>query len=283
MGEEVYVFGADDLVMIPVRDLFPNSWNPQEMTEAEEAQLEREILEDGFDEPLLVVPHAKKEGKFTIIAGEHRWNVAKKIKMPKLPCFVKDAWDEESVQMAKTVRRNVIRGSLDAAKFSKLTNLLAKRENKAISEMPDVFGMDQRRFERVFIEEESKKRDAMNQAMGGGREDRGMIGDISFTLNEIFDKYGDTAPQGFMFFMYGGEMHLLVRMDDELSGQVEDLVEFFRAQNAEVVEFFKEIIGDGLAAAREEVVAVLNRVRGEDEEIPDEDREVGKGNDDDSV
>lgn len=276
MSQEVHVFGADDLVMIQIGDLEPNSWNPQSMTPAEEEQLEREIIEDGFDEPLLVVPHTKKEGKYTIIAGEHRWKVCRKIGMDVLPCFVKDSWNEETIQMTKTIRRNVLHGSLDASKFSKLVNKIAEREQVAAGEMPDLLGMDEKRFNRVFIDDERRTRDAMNQAMSGGRADKGMAGDMSFVLSQIFEKYGDTVPNGFMFFMLKGEMHLMVRMDEKLSEITDEMVSVFRAQNTEIVGFLKTVLGDGLAAAKEEIERNLAIIRDEDRS-PNEGIEMGPG------
>jgi ParB/RepB/Spo0J family partition protein len=280
MNEPVQVFGANDLVMVPVGDLEPNSWNPQVMSPADESQLEREILEDGFDEPLLVVPHAKKEGKYTIIAGEHRWKVSKKIGIPALPCFVKDAWNDETIQMVKTIRRNVIHGTLDATKFSKLTNKIAKREQVSPPDLADRLGLDEKKFQRVFVEDERKERDAINQVMKSGRADKGMASDVSFVLSEIFDKYGDTAPNGFMFFMHKGEMHLMVRMDEDLSKITGEMVEVFRAQNAEVVGFLKKIIGEGLEVVRKDIEKNLAEFRGDDASL-----EVGqrKGDGGDSV
>ncbi len=68
-------------------------------------KLTREIKKRGFHAPLLARP---TEGGYQIIDGEHRWRIAKKLGIEKLPCIVSDM--DEAAAMIKTLQLNGLRG-----------------------------------------------------------------------------------------------------------------------------------------------------------------------------
>lgn len=69
-------------------DIEPSGWNPRtEYDEDALNTLKKSIAGIGIVEPIIVRP-AKKKGKYSIIAGEGRWNGSKKGEM--LPCVVRD-------------------------------------------------------------------------------------------------------------------------------------------------------------------------------------------------
>lgn len=111
-------------VLIPVEDLVPCYWNVNVMEPAEFAALVEEIKDGGFDEPCQVVPveDGDNKGRYLILGGEHRYKASMSLRFEKIPCVIKKhltGVDEETL-MEWSVRRNHIRGRLDAQKYAEL-------------------------------------------------------------------------------------------------------------------------------------------------------------------
>lgn len=70
------------------------------------------------DNPILV--RVKGEG-FEIIDGEHRWKVAKELNFSKIWCTIREATDEEAMELC--VIKNKDRGTINYLKLSKLLNV----------------------------------------------------------------------------------------------------------------------------------------------------------------
>ena len=231
-----------ELIELPMDKLEPCDWNPQMMSETMFNQLVEEIREDGFDEPILVVPHPDPEkaedGVYRIISGEHRWEAAKTLGYEKIPAIIKTKWDETD-QKLKTVRRNMLRGSQDPVKFSRLVKQINDDDGVALADIPQLMGFDDdKAFKKLYIadkEEEdaavagAAKKDAEEQ-----RSEMEMINNLSFILNEIFSKYGSSVPAGFVFFWYKNRMHLMVQEDTKLEKRVEHLVRYCTAQGTSI-------------------------------------------------
>jgi ParB-like chromosome segregation protein Spo0J len=62
-----------DYKVVPLEQIHPNPWNPNQMTDAEENALAESMEKYGDFDPILVRPHPDLEGAFQIIDGEHRW------------------------------------------------------------------------------------------------------------------------------------------------------------------------------------------------------------------
>ena len=270
-----FVCTGEDVLMVPLDHLRPNGWNPQTMTEVEFSMLLSEIREDGFDEPLLVVPDEEKNAElgtddyYIIISGEHRWQALKVLEAEAAPCIVKYDWDE-CAQRVKTVRRNIIRGHLDAQRFTELCNHLHEKEKIALEEMSTTLGFESdKEFMRVYLEDAAKKKDAADEqiASGGGPtlDDKEAV---QFLVDEVFAKYGDTMPQGYMCFHHKGKMHLIARMDDELSEMVMQMVDFLRSEAGEINQFLKGAVRDAFEREKKNVAEVLTRIQ-EGDDAPD--------------
>lgn len=93
--------------MIPVELIFPNEWNPNVMTDRLFNELVKDVDEDGFLQPILVIP-SEVDGveKFKIIDGEHRFEVMKLLDKTRIPCIVNRGELSRDVtrQKIKTVR-----------------------------------------------------------------------------------------------------------------------------------------------------------------------------------
>ena len=87
---------------IPVARIKPNDWNPNEMTEAEFAELVAEVKHLGrLPKPVVVRPNGKA---FVIVDGEHGWRAAKEADLVEVPCEVIDADNFEARR--QTFKRN---------------------------------------------------------------------------------------------------------------------------------------------------------------------------------
>lgn len=114
----------DGAVLIPIEDLVPTWWNVNVMDGPEFAALIEEIKDGGFDEPCQVVPvqDGDNKGRYLILGGEHRYKASLSLRTEKVPCVIKKhltGADEETL-MEWSVRRNHIRGRLDAQKYADL-------------------------------------------------------------------------------------------------------------------------------------------------------------------
>lgn len=130
--------------------LEPNDWNPNAQTDATFNLLVDEIKCNGFDEPIIAVPHPDKPGSYRIIGGEHRWKAAKILDLKEVPIVIKEHWDETE-QKTQTVRRNLLRGDLDKVRFTSLVNDVMSAEQIPIQELMTRMGFtDEREFTKAY-------------------------------------------------------------------------------------------------------------------------------------
>lgn len=238
---------AESIVEIPLEKLRKNSWNPQKMSPMKFNMLCEEIEKEGFDEPILVVPSKTEEGCYVIIAGEHRYEAMKVLGEKTIPAIVKD-WTDEEEQKIKTVRRNLLRGELDEVKFSRLVNDLVDSFNVPINDLPELLGFEtESEFSKYYIGDRRKKDEQIKKAIEDVKRETRLMDGMSFVLHNIFGRYGDTVPKGFIFFMNKGKMHLMVEETPELEKVVELLVGEVKKTDMDINDFFVRAIGRQLS------------------------------------
>lgn len=118
-------------VLIPIGKLVLCHWNVNEMDEPEFAALIEEIRSGGFDEPCQVVQlkDGPDEGNYLVLGGEHRYKASIALEYTEVPCVIKDHLsnaDEETL-MLWSVRRNNIRGKINAQRFAELQKRITSR------------------------------------------------------------------------------------------------------------------------------------------------------------
>lgn len=233
--------------MISVDLIHPNEYNPNTQSDHTFNRLVEEIKEDGFDHPLQVVPCNcdKISGPhFKIIGGEHRWNAAKVLGMDEIPCTVYENWDEEA-QKLKTVRRNLLSGHLDDAKFTRMVAELRSANSMSDQELSDALGFEnEAEFAAHIISdiaaEKADEKEWLKEMIEQSKPELDAVDSMSDVLHNIFSKYGDTVPQSFMFFAYKGKTHLMVLMNDELFKLSEVAVEHLKATGMNINDFMRE-------------------------------------------
>ncbi|MCC6426031.1 MAG: ParB/RepB/Spo0J family partition protein [Phycisphaerales bacterium] len=87
------------------------------ITQASVESLARSLAKDGVLQPIVVRPHAEKDGWFEIRAGERRWRAAKLAGLKEMPAVVRTLDDESalSVTIAENLQREGLHPLEEAA------------------------------------------------------------------------------------------------------------------------------------------------------------------------
>lgn len=232
-----------EIVNIPLDKLKLYEDNCNIMDDETLNSLVEEISEEGFDEPLQVVDDG--DGTYTVIGGNHRLRACRILDYTELPCVIKD-WDEVT-RKTKLVKRNTLRGDIDKAAFNKMIRDIEEASDFSLTEIADEMALSETEFLKHYKADSEKKdkveKDHIEEAEEAMDDGIKVVEkDVSFIVQNIFSEYGDTIPLGFMFFMHGGKMHLLTRMDEELSDLVKDACKSLKDDEVNINEFFKDSI-----------------------------------------
>ncbi|MBM3178995.1 MAG: ParB/RepB/Spo0J family partition protein [Chloroflexi bacterium] len=103
--------GAGGVQELAVELIKPNPRQPRlKFQEEELTELAASIREHGVIQPLIVLPNG--DGTFILIAGERRWQAAKKAGLPTVPVITRQANNQELLEIA--LIENVQREDLNA-------------------------------------------------------------------------------------------------------------------------------------------------------------------------
>lgn len=106
----VAALGAGPSRLIAIEDCIPNTWNQNKMSQAIRTKVEASLkavreatkTDDNPDglpaKPITVRPHPEKLGKWQIIDGEHRWDIHRTNKWPRIWAWVVDV-DEKTARL----------------------------------------------------------------------------------------------------------------------------------------------------------------------------------------
>lgn len=225
--------GRMDIQAIATVRVQPNPWNPN--TESEEVfnALVDTIREHGFDQPLVVVPDPAREGHYRIIKGEHRWRAARHLNLETVPCVVR-RWDELE-QRVQTVKDNRLRGELDRARLARLINELSERYQVPMGEAALRMAFFSEEELRKFLRLREGEALLAEELLAARRELQAIAG-LAFILNTLFAQFGETVPQSYMFFTYGGKLHLMVMMHGRLKKVVDVLTQAAAAKQLDLAD-----------------------------------------------
>ena len=167
-----------------------------------------------FDMPDLELVLTKEELKFRIVGGHHRLDAAAYLGLEEVPVTVimDDAFDEDQERF-QLVRMNMIRGKLDPQAFFDLYNSLAPAYSDEV--LQDAFGFADEAEFRKLIDQTAKALPDKNlqKKFKEAAEEIKTIDGLSKLLNEMFTKYGDTLPFGYMVFDHGGQRSMWLRIE----------------------------------------------------------------------
>jgi hypothetical protein len=233
-----------EVKMIKVSDLEEFDLNPNTQDPTTFSNLVEEINLDGFDEPLIVVPNEKNPSKFTVISGNHRLKASKVLCFEELPCIIKEDWSLDEQKM-KVVRRNMLKGELDAAKFSKLVDSLDA--NYTPEQLANMMGFNSTdAFERMYLlDTELEQRQNAAIAAQVAEKETNAIDGLGIILNRLFSEYGDTLPHSFMFFDYGNKINIMLLMNSRLKKVIEELTLKCAKEGLDINEVLSACIVEG--------------------------------------
>lgn len=112
--------GAAGVRDIPVDQIVPNPFQPRHSIDPEALEsLAASIREHGLIQPLIVTASGRR---FQIIAGERRWQAARKLGLATVPAIVKEATEQAMLEMAlvENIQRADLNVLEEAAAYQQL-------------------------------------------------------------------------------------------------------------------------------------------------------------------
>ncbi|HEX6305194.1 MAG TPA: ParB/RepB/Spo0J family partition protein [Anaerolineales bacterium] len=102
---------AQGISQIPVDKITPNPRQPRAHFDPEQLQeLAASIREHGVIQPVIVTG-SEQEDRYVLVAGERRWMAARQAGMPRVPAIIREASDQQLVELALV--ENVQRADLN--------------------------------------------------------------------------------------------------------------------------------------------------------------------------
>ena len=208
-----------EITSLPIDKLYEFPGNPNEEDTLVFNNLIKEIDQDGFDQPLVVVPAKNvlgidKEG-YVVVSGNHRLKALKtNSSYETVDCVIKD-WDAEKAKI-KVVRRNLLVGELNSKKFTELVDSLATPYTT--DQLADIMGFTSiEEFEKSYHKEvEEQESVCADPGFTAGNKPEDLIDGLSNIINHLFAEYGETVIYSFMFFLFGSKVHLAVQANTQL-------------------------------------------------------------------
>lgn len=248
-----------DVVKLLVEEIMPDPLNPNEETPETFNILVSTISEDGFDQPVVVCPitdleretfKAEPEVKYVLAKGEHRWRASRVLGHKTIPAVIRN-WDSLT-RRTRLVRDNNVRGETNKDKFTQLVHSL-QAEHSLDSELASsLLGFDtSKEMFKLMTSDGGQKKNLEEKAVGDkAKDDLKVLDDLSLVLNTLFTKHGHTLPYGYMMFMFGGKIHAMVEMEDDLRVQVEELAQSAIDRKVNMSLMLAAILRDGLGPYR---------------------------------
>jgi hypothetical protein len=199
---------------LPIEALVKNAKNPNKMSARAFDLLVDNLEKTGLTDPILVTP--AEGGKYRIVGGHHRFDAAAYLGFETVPCTVIDdpEFDEEA-EAFQLVRMNVIRGKMDPQAFYNLYVGMSEKYSDAV--MQDAFGFAEEAEFKKLIEQTAKAlpdKHLQDKFKEAAKEIKTIDG-LSKLLNEMFTKYGDTLPFGYMIFDYNNQRSMWLRIENK--------------------------------------------------------------------
>jgi ParB-like chromosome segregation protein Spo0J len=107
-----------DAVLVPVRDVSPNPWNPNRVPDHVMHGLVENVRRLGFVAPILVRRSPEAPRMFEVVDGEHRWRAALAAGLERVPVVIRDLTDVEA--KAQTLALNKLRGEMEPAEVARI-------------------------------------------------------------------------------------------------------------------------------------------------------------------
>jgi len=228
---------------IPIELILASAENPNEQDEATFDQLVEGMKEDGFDEPIHVIPveEGPDAGKYIITSGHHRHKAAAVLGYTHVPAVIKKGWNDDKRKI-ELVRRNMLRGNVNSEKFTKLFGeLRAKGYDDSVLKLQMGFTKEDA-FKKLYKAVSDNLPPSAKKKLDEAKEDIKSVDGLSSALNAIFKEHGSDLDHGFIVFQFGGKEHHFIECDKGLSGMMKNLEKEAREKGLSLTEIFKTMI-----------------------------------------
>lgn len=242
---------------IPLALLDGDELNPNEMAEDKFDLLVQEIQDNGFDEPIIVIPNPRAEGRYLIAGGHHRKKAAAQLGMAAIPAVIKESWDEDQQKLA-LVKRNIVHGKMNNVKFTKLYNDLAKKYDPKL--LQTMLGFTQtKEFDAVYEGISKSLNTKQKKTLAKAKEKIKSVDDLSAVLHKIFKEEGSEADHSYVVFSFGGKKHHYVQVDDETEKALSALKAQYDARGESLTDFIVSTIKAAAPTAKQKVAPKKKR------------------------
>lgn len=219
------------VVMIRTELIRVQKGNSNKQSRHVHEELKKSILENGFDETLIVRPG--EDGMYDCVSGSHRYLAGASLGMPEMPCVIRDDWDSVKAEI-ESVRRNYIRGKIDKEAFTKQVNNLASAEGIAIDDIMRQMGFEDPDAFAEYYQQEKKREKEIAKQVASSASAVKMVDDVGRIVSELFAEYGDTVPFSFIIFPAGGKNHMYVACTQTLKNTLEAIAQQCAANNLDI-------------------------------------------------
>jgi ParB-like nuclease domain len=201
-----------DRTTLPIEQLVPNEYNPNVMTDREFDLLYDNIEQVGFTDPILVWPDPAAPGKYKVIGGHHRLEVAKLLGYTEVPVTINvdPAFDADKADF-QMMRHNMIRGRLSPQKFVALYERMNQKYGREI--LVESFGFaNEDELAKLIDQTANSLPPEMKVKLKEAASEIKTIDDLALVLNRLFTTYGNTLPYSYMVVDFGGKESVWLRM-----------------------------------------------------------------------
>jgi hypothetical protein len=191
--------GITDAVLVRPLDIAQVLW-AQNDNEGDDAALIQTLIDNAVH--------------FRIVGGHHRFDGAAYLGFDTIPVTViMDPKFDEEAEKFQLVRMNMIRGKMDPQAFFDLYNKLSANYTDEV--LQDAFGFAEEAEFRKLVDQTAKALPDkhLQKKFKEAAEEIKTVDGLSKLLNEMFTKYGDTLPYGFMVFDHGGQRSMWLRIE----------------------------------------------------------------------
>jgi hypothetical protein len=230
---------------LPLCLVVPADDNPNEMTNEEFNALGESMEKYECLQPIVVFPDYEKK-MFTLVGGEHRWEVARVFDYTSIPAIVMDPEKyDESDRMELLMKFNTIHGSPSKQKFQKFVKSYIDRTG--ISD-PDILankmGMTNRQEFDSLVSKVSKSLPSktMRDKFNSIKKTLRSVDDLSNIIHRLFNDHGDTVPYGYMVFDFGGKDHVWVALSSSFIPKIRDLMDRVRERGYTFDSFLLSVL-----------------------------------------
>ena len=220
------------IVDLPIEQLRPAPWNPNEQSEETFNALVQNIREIGLVQPIMVARVGPNE--YEIIGGEHRWKAARHLNYQTVPCVVYEGFDEDTRKFVN-MKMNVITGKISPAKFTAMHAQMRDRYSEEI--MATMMGFASAEVMKKLIKDAGRGlTPEQRRALERDQREIRNVRDLSDALNRIMRDHGNTLEHGFLFFVQGGQTHLMVQMDAGLKRVLQSVADRCVREGLEIAD-----------------------------------------------